>query len=105
MGAVAALHLVPTGYDPSTPAEDKVLHGAIMLPLAASIPWRMSPARAAAALAGFVLLAGAIELAQGAMGLGRTADLLDWAGGSAGAAAGLGLRLVWDNRRRGQDQG
>ncbi len=100
--AVAALHLAPTGYRPSAPHEDKILHGLVMLPLAFALPWRMTPARAVWTFAGFAALAGLLELGQKALPTGRQADLLDWLGGACGAAAGAALRLgleSWRSRR------
>jgi VanZ family protein len=41
-----------------------------------------------------IVFGGAIEIAQGAMQLGRTADVLDWAADSAGVALGLGACLL-----------
>ena len=104
--AIGALLLAPAAALPGSedvglPASlpvDKVVH--FLLYLVAAPSWR----RSAAALGGsrpgllaFVFAcvdAAFIELAQGALGWGRSPELLDFAAGAAGALAGLGLAIV-----------
>lgn len=84
----------PTRDLPNLWLNDKLEHALAFMGLAlwfAGLMERRSyPLLALALLA----LGGAIELAQGAMGLGRTADWHDWYADLAGTGAGLALGLI-----------
>jgi hypothetical protein len=86
--------LVPARDLPTLWLNDKIEHGLAFLGLAlwfAGLIERQSYPLLGLALLG---LGGVIEIAQGAMGLGRTADWYDWYADLAGTGAGLMLGLI-----------
>lgn len=94
--AIAYLTLVPSPLpEPPTPlfdGADKVVHGLMFLVLAwclnRDLSRQKSLVTAAAAFALATVYGGLIEILQGAMQLGRSADILDFAADVAGAATG-----------------
>ncbi len=104
--AVLYTSLAPASDLPPIGFNDKLEHGSAYMLMAlwfgGLVPMRQYGWLAAALLA----LGGGIEIAQGLMQLGRTADILDFAADGAGMAAGLllclcGLRhwASWIERR------
>lgn len=96
IAAIAYLTLVPSPLpEPPTPlfdGADKVVHGLMFLVLAwclnRDLSRQKSLVTAAAAFALATAYGGLIEILQGAMQLGRSADILDFAADVAGAATG-----------------
>jgi len=92
---VVALSLMPGQKLPVTGVSDKFQHGAAYAVLAlwfAGIYPRSSYWLIAI---GLLLLGMGVEFAQGAMSLGREADLRDVAANGSGIAVGLGLAWLW----------
>jgi VanZ family protein len=83
--------LEPARYVPNLHLWDKAEHALGFLGMSVwfggLVPRRRYPVVAVLMLA----FGGAIEIAQGAMGLGRDADLLDWVADSVGIAVALAL--------------
>ena len=84
---------------PSIPGADKVVHAIMFggLTLVMCWDWDVSRSRAlrrwqasVCALAS-ITIGGAIEIAQGAMGCGRSADIMDFAADAAGALVAMYL--------------
>jgi hypothetical protein len=99
LGLLLVLLVVYTGLAPgddlpSVAMNDKFEHGlayaALALWFGGLVPLRQYGALAVA----LVALGGGIEIAQGLMDLGRTADWLDFSADAAGVAAGLMLCLL-----------
>lgn len=88
-----------TGAPPLFPGEDKLVHAGIFaaLTLAALAAWP-APARVAAAL---VAYGAAVEVLQGVLPFGRTADVWDLAADTAGVALGVLAAAVLARRSRG----
>lgn len=98
--AVGVLSLMPGQDVPTFSLSDKVAHFAAYFLLAGFAPWfRGSSGQALATLIFAVCYGAALELGQGAMSFGRTPDLMDALANTAGAAAGTGLRYLWETRR------
>ncbi|MEZ5532335.1 MAG: VanZ family protein [Steroidobacteraceae bacterium] len=92
--AIAVLSLLPSADLPKVQLWDKFEHGFAYLALAAWFGGIVRPdryLRLALVLLGFGI---AIEIAQGAMGFGRTADVADVLANAAGIVIGLGVALV-----------
>ncbi|MGD9599140.1 MAG: hypothetical protein AB7P94_06635 [Steroidobacteraceae bacterium] len=92
--AIAVLSLLPSADLPQVQLWDKFEHSFAYLALAAWFGGVVRPdryLRLALVLLGFGI---AIEIAQGAMGFGRTADLADVLANAIGIAIGLGVALV-----------
>jgi VanZ family protein len=88
---ITVMSLLPANNLPSLGISDKIEHAAAYALLAfwfASVMGRWDYLYLFLALLAF---GGGIEIAQGLMGLGREADLLDLAADAAGSAVGLGL--------------
>ena len=88
---ITVMSLLPANNLPSLGISDKIEHAAAYAVLAfwfASVMGRWDYLYLFLALLAF---GGGIEIAQGLMGLGREADLLDLAADAAGSVVGLGL--------------
>ncbi len=88
---ITVMSLLPANNLPSLGVSDKIEHAAAYALLAfwfASVMGRWDYLYLFLALLAF---GGGIEIAQGLMGLGREADLLDLAADAAGSVVGLGL--------------
>ena len=88
---ITVMSLLPANNLPSLGISDKIEHAAAYALLAfwfASVMGRWDYLYLFLALLAF---GGGIEIAQGLMGLGREADLLDLAADAAGSVVGLGL--------------
>lgn len=96
IAAIAYLTLVPSPLpEPPMPlfeGADKVIHGLMFLVLAWCLNLDLSRQKTfVTAIVAFVLATGyggLIEILQGAMQLGRSADILDFAADVGGAAVG-----------------
>lgn len=122
IAAVLYLTLVPDPLGdndlPLFPGADKVVHGVMMFGVVVCVIFdrlrsqrryeKPAPPQAAVwgAVAAVVAFGGVIELAQGAMGLGRGEDWLDFAADAAGAVAGgVAAILLYQPVRRALLQG
>ena len=88
---ITVMSLLPANNLPSLGVSDKIEHAAAYALLAfwfASVMGRWDYLYLFLALLAF---GGGIEIAQGLLGLGREADLLDLAADAAGSVVGLGL--------------
>ena len=88
---ITVMSLLPANNLPSLGISDKIEHAAAYAVLAfwfASVMGRWDYLYLFLALLAF---GGGIEIAQGLMGLGREADLLDLAADASGTVVGLGL--------------
>ena len=93
--ATLYLCLRPTAPEPpSLPNLDKLQHLTAWFVLTAWFGALIQRRHLAWVVLGALALGGAIEVAQGAMDLGRTADLRDVLANAVGVAAGLGLSLA-----------
>lgn len=87
--------LRPAGTDPPWfPNVDKLQHFTAYLVLTAWFGALLDRSRYWPLAAAMLALGGVIEVAQGAMALGRTADLTDVLANALGVAAGLGISLA-----------
>ena len=93
-GIITFFSLIPAQRLPQIGVSDKIEHAVAYLMLGfwfASVIARWDYIFVLLAL---VALGGGIEIAQGLMGLGREADLRDFAANSIGASAGVLLALT-----------
>jgi VanZ family protein len=86
--------LVPAGSLPLTGYSDKAEHFAAYCGLAVWFTGLYPRARYWRVVAALLALGLALEMAQGVMRLGRSADLLDMAANAAGVGAGLLLAFA-----------
>lgn len=91
---VVVASLVPGKDLPHLSISDKVEHIIAYFGLAAWFGGLLMPRRYAFLGVALLLLGGAIEIAQGVMGLGRQADWHDFYADALGVFAGLALCLV-----------
>jgi VanZ family protein len=92
--AITFTSLLPANQLPQIGISDKVEHAVAYLLLGfwfASVIARWDYVFVLLAL---VALGGGIEIAQGLMGLGRQADLRDFAANALGAAVGIGIAMT-----------
>jgi VanZ family protein len=111
-GAVLVLLLIygslmPGSALPDTGVSDKTEHFSAYLLLAVWFGGLYSTRTYPVLAVGLLLLGGGIEIAQGLMGLGRTADFADFLADGAGVALGLVLCFLglsrwpgWFQRRK-----
>ena len=93
--ATLYLCLRPGGGDrPAFPHLDKLQHFSAYVLLTAWFGALLPRARYPLLAMAMLLLGGTIEVAQGAMDIGRTADLTDVLANSLGVAAGLAVSIV-----------
>jgi len=92
--AVVVSSLVPNRDLPRLNIRDKTEHLIAYTSLALWFGGLLRPQRYALLGCLLLLLGGGIEIAQGLMGLGREADVRDFAADSIGVALGLGLCLL-----------
>jgi VanZ family protein len=93
-GIITVLSLLPAQQLPQIAVSDKIRHAFAYLLLGfwfASVIARWDYVFVLLAL---IALGGGIEIAQGLMGLGREADLRDFAANGLGAGAGILLALT-----------
>jgi VanZ family protein len=81
--------LVPTGRVPHPGVSDKLVHAGAYFFLAIWFGGLTYRSAHGVVLLGLLALGAALEVLQGAMHLGRTADLMDLAANAAGIVAGL----------------
>lgn len=91
---IAVLSLLPATDLPRVQLWDKFEHGFAYFALAAWFGGVVRPSRYLRLAAALLAFGIAIELAQGAMGFGRTADLADVLANGLGIALGLVVALV-----------
>ncbi len=89
--AVVVLSLRPPAGLPTLWFKDKVLHFGAYFGMAIWFAGILQKRRYPAIAVGLMLLGAAVEIAQGTMGLGRSADWRDMLANAAGLATGLGL--------------
>lgn len=93
--AVVALSLMPGQKLPVTGISDKIQHGTAYALLALWFAGIYPRSRYWLIAIALFLLGVGIEFAQGAMSLGREADLRDVLANSSGIAVGLMLAWLW----------
>ncbi len=91
---VVVVCLLPARNLPGTGINDKVEHAFAFLVMALWFAGLAAKRDFVYLLLALVALGGGIEIAQGLMGLGRTADTLDLLADSVGATAGIALALT-----------
>src|SRR5260221_12059381 len=106
LGAVLTLlvviaSLVPARDLPRLHISDKVEHVAAYLALSLWFGGLLAPRNYFRLALGLLALGGGIEIAQGLMGLGRTADWYDFYADALGVALGLSLCMAGRGRWAG----
>jgi VanZ family protein len=91
---VVIASLVPARYLPRLHVNDKVEHIVSYLALALWFGGLIAPRDYPRLALGLLVLGGGVEIAQGLMGLGRTADWYDFYADALGVALGLSLCLA-----------
>lgn len=91
---VVVVCLLPARNLPGTGINDKLEHGLAFMVMALWFAGLTTRRDYLYLLLALMALGGAIEIAQGLMGLGRTADPLDLLADSVGTLAGLALALT-----------
>lgn len=92
--AIVVASLLPATDLPSVRIWDKLEHSFAYFALAAWFGGAVRPDRYLRLALALVALGIAIEIAQGAMGFGRTADLRDVLANAVGVAMGLAVALL-----------
>ena len=92
--AVVVVCLLPARNLPGTGINDKVEHAVAFMVMALWFAGLTARRDYLFLLLALIALGGAIEIAQGLMALGRTADPLDLLADSTGALAGVALALT-----------
>jgi VanZ family protein len=90
-GLIGLLSLAPVSQLPRVRIWDKLEHAAAYVALSLWFAALLTRRQWALLLASLLLYGALIEIAQGAMGMGRTADFRDFIANLLGALIGLGL--------------
>jgi len=88
---VVVMSLLPSHDIPALGVNDKIEHGVAYLGLGFWFGSLIGRRDSLFLLLALLALGGGIEIAQGLMGLGREADLMDLAADAVGSLLGLGL--------------
>jgi VanZ family protein len=86
--------LVPAEQVPNLHVSDKIEHAGAYFALAFLFGGVLERRRFPAMIGGLLLLGALIEVAQGLMGLGRTADIWDFAADAVGVALAVAPAFV-----------
>ncbi|WP_308252442.1 VanZ family protein [Pseudonocardia sp. KRD291] len=88
-----------SGVPTAPPGTDKVVHLLLFALLAATARW--AGLRSPAVLVGLLVYAGASEVAQALLPIGRSGDVVDALVDVTGAVLGVGLSALLTRRRSG----
>jgi VanZ family protein len=86
--------LAPVTDLPSVSFNDKLEHGIAYMVITLWFGGLLARRRYWLLTLSLLALGAAIEIAQGAMQMGRTADVMDWLADAAGVAVGMGACLA-----------
>jgi VanZ family protein len=102
---VAYMSLRPLNLDLGVRNGDKVLHLATYAFLALSAPWRFQRRIPLVVLSFLMLLGGLLEVGQGVLPTGRSAEFADAGANAAGACIGVLVRVVmmWKSEKGRSD--